>query len=625
VSEHADRFDPRDYIPNLPRRPGVYRMYGAPPVSAGEGSAGTGAELLYVGKARSLRDRVGNYFLASNVDPKVQALVANVRRIEVTITNSETEALLLEYNLIKEHKPRYTIVLRDDKSFPYVYLPAGHEYPRLVFYRGPRNLPGRFFGPFPSAGAVKETLQSVQKIFRIRNCRDSFFENRSRPCLQHQIGRCSAPCVKLISREDYARDIAAAVKVLEGRNDEVHAELAASMEKAAEALQFERAAALRDQLAALKQIQTQQIVTAEGDRDIDVFAQVGEPGEFAVSVMIIRGGRNLGSTCYFPKGALAEPNEALASFLMQYYASTPPPPEVLVNLELAEADALVEALKDRADGALRIWRPSRALPARWMMMTVENATQALRMRRARRADIEVMLADLGTLLGLAQPPKRLECFDISHTQGEGTVASCVIYGPEGPIKKDYRRFNITGVTPGDDYGALRQALRRRYERIKAGEAKAPDVLLIDGGLGQINEVYGELKQLGFGDLKLVGVAKGPDRRPGQERLFVHGAAGSPAALIAPGPESQALRVIQRIRDEAHRFAITGHRKRRARRHNESVLETVPGLGPAKRRALLKHFGGMQGLLRAGVNDFEAVSGIGTTLARTLYDHLHPGA
>jgi excinuclease ABC subunit C len=614
VTDHASQFDPRDYIPSLPRRPGVYRMYGAPGDDAK-------SELLYVGKARSLRDRVGNYFLASNVDPKVQALVRHIARIEVTVTNSETEALLLEYNLIKEHKPRYNIVLRDDKSFPYVYLPSGHEFPRLVFYRGPRNLPGRYFGPFPSAGAVKETLQSVQKIFRIRNCRDSFFENRSRPCLQHQIGRCSAPCVKLISREDYARDIAASVKVLEGRNDEVYGELAAAMEKAAESLQYERAAALRDQLAALKQIQTQQIVTAEGDRDIDVFALVGEPGEFAISVMIIRGGRNLGSTTYFPKGALAEPNEALASFLMQYYSDTPPPSEILVNLELAEIDALSEALRERADGALKIWRPSRALPARWMSMTVDNADQALRMRRARRADIGVMLEELGRLVNLDRVPQRLECFDISHTGGEGTVASCVVFGPEGPMKKDYRRFNISGVTPGDDYGALRQALKRRYERIKSGEVVAPDILLIDGGLGQINEVYGELAQLGFADLKLVGVAKGPDRRPGQERLFVHG----DGTAIVPGPESQALRVVQRIRDEAHRFAITGHRKRRARRHNESVLETVPGLGPAKRRALLKHFGGMQGLLRAGVTDFEAVAGIGTTLARTLYDHLHPGA
>jgi excinuclease ABC subunit C len=613
VSEHADSFDPKEYIPSLPRRPGVYRMYSAPD------DAGA-TELLYVGKARSLRDRVGNYFLASNVDPKVQALVGHIARIEVTLTNSETEALLLEYNLIKEHKPRYNIVLRDDKSFPYVYLPSGHEFPRLVFYRGPRNLPGRYFGPFPSAGAVKETLQSIQKIFRIRNCRDSFFENRSRPCLQHQIGRCSAPCVRLISREDYARDIAAAVKVLEGRNDEVSGELTSAMEKAAEALQFERAAALRDQLAALKQVQAQQIVTAEGDRDIDVFALVGEPGEFAVSVMIIRGGRNLGATCYFPKGALAEPNEALASFLMQYYAETPPPAEILVNLELAEAEALTTALAERAGTASRLWRPSRALPARWMAMTVENATQALRMRRARRADIEDMLVSLGELLGLPQAPRRLECFDISHTQGEGTVASCVVYGTEGPIKKDYRRFNISGIAPGDDYGALRQALRRRYERVRAGEAQAPDVLLIDGGLGQINEVHGELEQLGFGSLKLVGVAKGPDRKAGQERLFVHGE----EMPIVPGPDSRALRVVQRIRDEAHRFAITGHRKRRARRHNESVLETIPGLGPAKRRALLKHFGGIQGLMRAGVGDLEAVSGIGTTLARTLYDHLHPG-
>jgi excinuclease ABC subunit C len=609
VNEASATFDPKDFIANLPRRPGVYRMYA------------DGGELLYVGKARSLRDRVGNYFLASNVDPKVQALVRHIVRIEVTLTNSETDALLLEYNLIKEHKPRYNIVLRDDKSFPYIYLPSGHEYPRLVFYRGARNLPGRYFGPFPSAGAVKETLQSVQKIFRIRNCRDTFFDNRSRPCLQHQIGRCSAPCVKLIAREDYARDIAAAVKVLEGRNDEVFAELDHAMETAAGNLQYERAAALRDQLAALKQVQAQQIVTGDGDRDIDVFALVGEPGEFAVTVMIIRGGRNLGATSYFPKGALAEPGEALASFLMQYYADTPPPAEILVNIELGESAALEQALATRAGTATRVWRPSRALPARWIAMTVENATQALRMRRARRADIGEMLIDVGRVLQLHRTPERLECFDISHTAGEGTVASCVLYGPEGPIKKEYRRFNITGVTPGDDYGALRQALRRRYERVKAGEVPAPDVLLIDGGLGQINEVYAELEQLGFAGLKLVGVAKGPDRKAGQERLFVHGDAGA----IVPGPDSPALRVIQRIRDEAHRFAITGHRKRRARRHNESVLETVPGLGPAKRRALLRHFGGMQGLLRAGVTDFEAVSGIGTTLARTLYDHLHPGA
>ena len=614
VSDPIPPFDPKDYIPSLPRRPGVYRMYSAPNE---EGRS----ELLYVGKARNLRDRVGHYFLASNVDPKVQALVGHIARIEVTLTNSETEALLLEYNLIKEHKPRYNIVLRDDKSFPYIYLPSGHEYPRLVFYRGARNLPGRYFGPFPGAGAVKETLQSIQKIFRIRNCRDSFFENRSRPCLQHQIGRCSAPCVKLISREDYARDIAAAVKVLEGRNDEVNSELAGAMEKAAESLQFERAAALRDQLAALKQVQAQQIVTAEGDRDIDVFALVGEPGEYVICVMIIRGGRNLGSSCYFPKGGLAEPNEALASFLMQYYAETPPPGEILVNLELDEADALIAALGERAGTTSRLWRPSRALPARWMAMTVENASQALRMRRARRADIGVMLGDLAQLIGLDHVPARLECFDISHTAGEGAVASCVVYGPEGPMKKEYRRFNIAGVTPGDDYGALRQALRRRYERVRSGEVVAPDVLLIDGGLGQINEVHAELEALGFGALKLVGVAKGPDRRAGQERLFVHGQ----EAPIIPGPDSQGLRVVQRIRDEAHRFAITGHRKRRARRHNESVLEAIPGLGPAKRRALLRHFGGIQGLMRAGVNDLESVSGIGTTLARTLYDHLHPGA
>jgi excinuclease ABC subunit C len=605
----STEFDPKAFIAALPRRPGVYRMFGP------------GHDLLYVGKARSLRDRVGTYFAASNVNPKVQALVQQIAGIEVTVTNSETEALLLEYNLIKAHKPRFNVVLRDDKSFPYVQLSVAHEFPRLAFYRGARSAPGRYFGPFPSAWAVRDTLNQLQKLFRIRNCRDSFFANRSRPCLQHQIGRCSAPCVGLITREAYAQDMESAVKVLEGRSDEVNATLQSRMEEAASRLEFERAAQIRDQLAALKHIQAQQIVTAEGERDVDVFAIVGEPGEYAISVMLVRGGRNLGTTSYFPRAALAEPEEALSSFVMQYYAAQEPPPEVLVAQKLEDTESLSQALTARAAHAVQVRCPARGLGARWAELTGENATQALRMRLAQRRGIEEMLAALAAELELPEAPQRIECFDISHTGGEGTVASCVVFGPEGPLKKEYRRFNISGVTPGDDYGALRQALERRYTRVRDGEVPAPDLLLIDGGLGQIAAVHEALATLGFDDVTLVGVAKGPDRRPGQERLFVYGA----AAPRVPQAHSPASRLIQRIRDEAHRFAITGHRRRRARRYNESVLETVPGLGPAKRRALLTHFGGLQGVMRAGVADLTAVAGIGAALARTLYDHLHPGS
>jgi excinuclease ABC subunit C len=602
-------FEPKKYIASLPKRPGVYRMYGA------------GQELLYVGKARSLKDRVATYFAARNVDPKVQALVAQVSAIEVTVTNSETEALLLEYNLIKEHKPRFNIVLRDDKSFPYIHLYVEHDFPRLEFYRGPRNAPGHYFGPFPNAGAVRDTLNQLQKLFRIRNCRDSFFANRSRPCLQHQIGRCSAPCVGRISRAAYAQDIANAVKVLDGRSDEVSAELQARMEEAGTRLEFERAAQLRDQLAALKRIQAQQVVTSEGERDVDVFAIAGEAGEYAVSVMLVRGGRNLGTTSYFPRAVLAEPHEALASFVMQYYASTTPPAEVLLGSRLAEAVALGEALSSRAGHRVEVRHALRGLPARWTELTRENAAQAWRMRLAQRAGMDEMLQDLATQLDLPEPPQRLECFDISHTGGEGTVAACVVFGPEGPLKKEYRRFNIQGVTPGDDYAALRQALERRYRHVRDGDVPAPDVLLIDGGAGQISQAHEVLEGLGFGGLALVGVAKGPDRKPGQERLFVYGG----TAPLAPAGHTPAARLIQRIRDEAHRFAITGHRKRRARRYNESVLEAVPGLGPAKRRALLRHFGGLQGVMRAGVADLTEVKGIGAALARSLYDHLHPGS
>ena len=607
-------FDAKEFVGSLPRRPGVYRMFAA------DGS------LLYVGKAKSLRDRVGSYFLPSNVIPKVQALVAQITAMEVTVTRSETEALLLEHNLIKALHPKYNVVLRDDKSFPYLWLSGGHDFPRLAVYRGSRNLPGRFFGPYPNAGAVSESLHYLQKIFRLRNCRDTYFANRSRPCLQHQIGRCSAPCVGLVSQAEYARDVESAVQVLEGRNDEVQQRLAQRMEEASTRLEFERAAALRDQIGALKELQAQQVVAADDERDADVFAIAGDALGYAVSVMPVRGGRSLGTSGFYPKAAFAEPAEALTSFIMQYYSEQLPPPEIYTNLALEDADALAEALAPQAGYVVRVRRAQRGLAARWVEMTSENAANALRMRRARRQNHDQALAALATDLGLAVPPQRLECFDISHMQGEGTVASCVVFGPEGPLKKDYRRFNIEGVTPGDDYAALRVAIARRYARIAAGEIPAPDLLVIDGGPAQLAGVAAVLHEAGFAAQAVIGVSKGADRRAGQERIHFPqlDATQTERPPWIPGAQSVGLKLIQQLRDEAHRFAITGHRRRRARRFNESILETVPGLGPAKRRALLQHFGGLQGVLKAGRMDLERAPGIGPALAQNLYDALHPG-
>lgn len=574
--------------------------------------------LLYVGKAASLRDRVGSYFVKTRQAPKVEALLKLVRHVEVTVTDSETEALLLEYNLIKQHRPRFNVILRDDKSFPYIQL-LPHAFPRLAMYRGPRARNGRYFGPFPDARAVRVSLHQLQKLFRLRNCRDTFFANRTRPCLQYQIGRCSAPCVGLISAEDYGRDVDAAVMVLEGRDSDVTDTLESEMQQAAERQEFERAAGLRDQLAALRKLQAEQAVAAGAARDADAFAIVGDPGDYAISVQLVRGGRSLGTTSYYPRSP-GTSEEVLASFLLQHYAREEAPPEVLVNLELPDAEAVAAALNEAHHRKVSLSRPERGLPARWVGIAADNATQALAMRRARRADASGLLQSLGEALGLATPA-RVECFDISHTGGEGTVASCVIYTSEGPARKEYRRFNIETAAAGDDYAALAEAVGRRYARIRAGEYPAPDLLLIDGGAGQVAAVLPVLSELGFADLPVVGVSKGEDRRPGQERLHLPGRE-LPLVLEAGSP---ALRVIQRVRDEAHRFAIAGHRRRRARRHQDSILETVPGLGPAKRRELLRHFGGLQGVLRAGVVDLTQVRGIGAGLARVIYDHLHPGA
>ena len=601
-------FDSKTFVDSLPGRPGVYRMLG------------TEGEILYVGKARNLKNRVGSYFQASNVQPKVQALVAKTVNMEVTITNSEVEALLLEYNLIKKHRPRFNVVLRDDKSFPYLHVETAHEFPRLSFYRGSRKEPGRYFGPYPSAGAVRDTLQQIQKLFRLRNCDDSYFANRSRPCLQYQIQRCTGPCVGLISKESYAGDVGAAIKVLEGRNDEVREDLTRRMESAAAGLRFEEAAQVRDQLAKLQTVQSQQIVTADIDQDADVIAVAAANGEYCVALMFVRAGRSLGSTTFFPKAPYAELPEVLAAFVAQYYMERDAPPEIIVEQEFEEMALLESTFAQRSGHKVRVTASVRGIRARWLEMMHNNAEEALNMRRLARAGIESSLEDVREAFDLEETPQRLECFDISHTSGTDTVASCVVFGLEGPLKSDYRRFNISGIEPGDDYAAMYQALTRRYKRVRDGEIVKPDVLLIDGGKGQLAEAATVLEELGVTGITLIGVAKGVDRRAGQEQLFL---LGQDTPTILP-PDSRALHLIQRVRDEAHRFAIAGHRRKRAKRHSQSILETIPGLGPVKRRELLKQFGGLQGILRAGIDDFVQIRGLGRDLAEVIYEHLHPG-
>jgi excinuclease ABC subunit C len=603
------KFDAKSFVESLPLKPGVYRMLDED------------GEILYVGKARSLRNRVGSYFQPGNVQPKVMALVARTANMEVTITNSDTEALLLELNLIKKHRPRFNIILRDDKSFPFLHFSTQHEFPALSLYRGSRREPGRFFGPYPSAGAVRETLHQLQKLFRLRNCEESYFANRSRPCLQYQIQRCTGPCVGLISKEDYAADVKSAIQVLEGRNDEVNQELARRMEEAAAKLEFEAAAKLRDQLAHLKTVQAQQIVTADPHHDADIIALSSGGGEYCVALMFVRGGRSLGSTTFFPKAPFAEAPEVIAAFVGQYYGEREAPPEIIVEHAFDEAPELEAALAARAGHRVRIATSVRGIRARWLEMMQENARQALTMRGLARSSVEANLEELREACDLADTPSRLECFDISHIAGTDTIASCVVFGVEGALKNDYRRFNIAGIAPGDDYAAMQQALTRRYKRIRDGEVTAPDILLIDGGKGQLAAAARVLEELGIRGVTMIGVAKGPDRRAGQEQLFT---VGSDVPIQLP-PDSAALHLIQRVRDEAHRFAVAGHRRKRAKRHNESILEAIPGLGKVKRRELLKQFGGLQGILRAGVDDFAQIRGLGRGLAEVIYEHLHPGS
>ncbi|QHG65982.1 excinuclease ABC subunit UvrC [Pseudomonas putida] len=601
-------FDASAFLATCSGRPGVYRMFDAE------------ARLLYVGKAKNLKKRLASYFRKTGLAPKTAALVGRIAQVETTITANETEALLLEQNLIKQWRPPYNILLRDDKSYPYVFLSDG-EFPRLGIHRGAKKAKGRYFGPYPSAGAIRESLSLLQKAFSVRQCEDSYFANRTRPCLQYQIKRCKGPCTNLVTPEEYAEDVRHSVMFLEGRSQQLGNELNEEMEKAAMALNFEKAAELRDQIALLRRVQDQQYIEG-GSGDVDVVAAFVNPGGACVHLISVRGGRVLGSKNFFPQvGIEEEVAEVMAAFLSQYYlgnAERELPGELIVNVVHEDFEAITEAVQSLRGRELTISHRVRGTRARWQQLAVTNAEQALNARLANRQHMAARFEALAEVLGLDEVPQRLECYDISHSSGEATVASCVVFGPEGPIKSDYRRFNIEGVTGGDDYAAMHQALTRRYGRIKDGEGKLPDVLLVDGGKGQLNMAREVMQELAFTDLTLLGVAKGVTRKAGFETLYLNDVAHE-FTLKGDNP---ALHLIQQIRDEAHRFAITGHRARRGKARRTSSLEDVAGVGPKRRRDLLKHFGGLQELNRASIDEIAKAPGISKKLAESIYASLH---
>lgn len=603
-------FDAERFLQRLTRKPGVYQMLDAD------------GEPLYVGKARNLKNRVTSYFRASGLSTKTLALVKRIADIQITVTASETEALLLEQSLIKKLRPPYNIVLRDDKSYPYIYLTDHPDYPRLTFHRGAKRKTGRYFGPFPSASAVRDSLNILQKLFKIRQCDESYFRNRSRPCLQHQIGRCSAPCVNAISPADYADDVRVAVMFLEGRNNAILDEFKSSMERAAAGLEFERAARYRDQITQLRKVQEQQYVHASSG-DEDVFAIAQNSGATCVQGFFIRGGRLLGHRTWFPKNHLeSEAEDLLNAFLSQYYlgsAEREIPKSVIVSTPLADRELLSDTLSARSGRRVRVSFRVRSQRARWLKMASENAELALNAYLADKQNVYARFVALQEALGLEDLPTRLECFDISHSSGEATVASCVVFDTSGPLKSDYRRFNIEGVTPGDDYGAMKQALKRRYARLKAGEGPLPDLLIIDGGPGQLAQAQDVLSELQVDDVQILGIAKGPTRKPGLETLYL----AEVGELTLP-PQGGAIHLLQHIRDEAHRFAITGHRQRRAKARKTSELEGIAGVGQKRRRELLRHFGSVAGVKGASVDEIIKVPGISHKLADQIHAELHVG-
>lgn len=580
------------------------------------------AKVIYVGKANNLKKRVASYFTRQELSPKTKLLVEKICDIDVLLTETENDALLLENNLIKKLKPRYNVLLRDDKSYPYLYISSQHDFPRLDIYRGQRKPEGKSFGPYPSAGAVRETLNLLQKIFRIRSCNDTFFKNRSRPCLQYQIDRCTAPCVNYISKEKYSESVRMAELFLSGRNQQVIAEFVKHMEKACTQLDYEQAGIYRDQIAALRRVQQQQYIDKDSV-DIDVIAIVSESAWACVHVLNIRGGRVIGGKSHFLQIPLSQtPDEVLEAFLLQYYLNSTHqesiPKDFLLNRDLDNKNTLADFFTKQIKSKIQIRTRVRGERLQWLQMATNNAMTGLNGHLASRANIYRRFEALQTLLKIESIPQRLECFDVSHTVGEATVASCVVFDSNGPLKTDYRRFNIGNITPGDDYAAMNQALSRRYTRVKKQDGKLPDVLFIDGGKGQLRQAEEVFEELQISGVLLVGVAKGADRKSGTETLFI---AGNKNPIHCPA-DSIGFHLIQQIRDEAHRFAITGHRQRRDKKRSASTLEDIPGIGAKRRKVLLSYFGGLQGLTRASVEEITKVPGISKKSARIIYDSLH---
>ncbi len=621
-------FDGRAYAAALSTAPGVYRMYAADDT------------LLYVGKAGALRKRVGSYFNGSPKSRRIMMMLAQVARMDVTVTRTEAEALLLENQLIKSLAPRYNVSLRDDKTYPQVLL-TREQWPRIALHRGPRSVPGRYYGPYPGVGAVRETLNLMHKLFKLRSCEDSVFRNRSRPCLQYQIGRCSAPCVELVAQAEYDESVRRAALFLEGRSDQLADELVQAMQQASDALEFERAARLRDLVASLRSMQNRQYVDGRA-ADLDVLACAMQGASACVLLLAFRDGRNLGTRAFFPRtNGEDSAEEVLGAFVSQYYAEHAPPPEVLLDREIPDAGMIEAALASAAERKVVLKWNVRGERAGYVELASRNAQISLVSELDSRGAQHARSEALRQMLGLAEPVRRVECFDISHTMGEATVASCVVFDAAGPVRAQYRRYNISGIEPGDDYAAMRQAIDRRFRRaLEAAEMAAPDadasdggrsraasrsgdlpalpdVLLIDGGAGQLAQAQAALADLGVEGVQLLGVAKGVERRAGHEALVL-----PDGREIRPGAASPALQFIQQVRDEAHRFAITGHRGRRQKARMTSRLEDIPGIGPRRRASLLKHFGGLAGLKAAGEAEIARVEGINAALATRIYANLH---
>lgn len=600
-------FDPEHFLKNLTRKPGVYRMLD------GQG------KVLYVGKARNLKNRVSSYFRASGLATKTMAMVAKINRIETTVTKSETEALLLEQSLIKNDRPPYNILLRDDKSYPFVHISTQEEFPRLSFHRGLKKGAGKYFGPFPSAAAVRDSLNVLQRLFMVRQCEDSYFKNRSRPCLQHQIRRCSAPCVGHITQQDYAEDVELAILFLQGKSTDVLDQFKVKMDAAAQTLDYERAAKYRDQILQLRKIQERQYVHGAAG-DVDVFGYAEEAGQNCVQGIFVRAGRVLGQRTYYNKNDLSlSAGEFLQAFVAQYYFASGQreiPKSILVSELSKDYEALAQALNEKAGRSVQLTQDVRGQRARWLSLAKDNASLNLRSHLADKSHMLARFQNLQDAIGLDEMPQRLECFDISHTMGEATVASCVVFDTNGPQNSLYRRFNIQAITGGDDYAAMEQALRRRYTRLIKGEGEMPDLLIIDGGLGQVRRALAVLAELQIDSIKTLGIAKGVERISGEERFFL-----GEREIIIDG-RSEAGHLLQHIRDEAHRFAITGHRAQRGKKRKQSELEQIAGVGPKRRRQLLLHFGSPAGVRGASIEELAKVPGISGNIADQIYSALH---